>query len=69
MSQPVVVEPMDPARQNSPKTGPLSDEATVQMSNANAPCYWNDVEYAPGSRVTEGDTCYECSFGRWIELD
>ncbi len=62
------VDATDPARRNSVKTGPIGDEDTIQMEQADATCLWNDQEFAAGSRVTDGEHCYECSFGRWIQI-
>jgi len=65
----VAVESVDPAKKTSEITGLTSDEATVSMDLADAVCFWNDTEYAQGSRVNTDGKCYECSFGRWIEIE
>lgn len=65
----VTVEPADPAKTTSEIAGPTADEATVSMEMMNANCYWNDAEYSQGQRVSTDGKCYECSFGRWIEVD
>ncbi len=68
--EPTVIdtEPMDPAKKNSRVAGPISDEATVQLSQANAQCYWNDTEYPAATRVSAEGICYECCFGQWVTL-
>lgn len=65
----ITVEATNPARGNSVKTGPIGDEDTIQMEQADAVCLWNDQEFSAGSRVSDGEHCYECSFGRWIQVD
>ena len=59
----------DPARKTSAISGPTSDEATVSMDLANAKCVWNDAEYATGDRVSNDGKTYECSYGRWVEVE
>jgi hypothetical protein len=65
----VPVDPVDPAKKTSEIAGPTADEATVSMDLVHAKCYWNDVEYSQGERVNAADQCYECSYGRWVEID
>ena len=65
----VKVDPADPAKKTSEIAGPSADEATISMELMNENCYWNDREYKLGQRITTGDKCYECSFGRWLEID
>jgi len=69
MSDPTPVEAVDPARKTSEILGPSSNEATVQMSEIEEKCYWNDAEFSLGDRVTADGKCYECSFGRWVEAE
>ncbi|MCG8325281.1 MAG: hypothetical protein MI673_07170 [Thiotrichales bacterium] len=68
MSNPTTVEAADPAKQTSEIVGPLSEEATVTMTNESKKCLWNDQEFNQGDRVSVDGTCYECSFGRWVEI-
>lgn len=68
MGEPVTVEAADPAKTTSEILGPSSDEATVQMSQENQTCVWNDQEFKQGDQVSVDGTCYECSFGRWVQL-
>lgn len=63
------VEPVDNSKKNSEVLGPTSDEATVQMDQLEEKCYWNDAEFTGGDQVSNGGKCYECSFGRWIEIE
>ncbi len=63
------VGPIDTSKKNSEVLGPASDEATVQMDQLEEKCYWNDAEFTSGDRVEAEDKCYECSFGRWIEVE
>ena len=65
----VKVDPAVPGKKTSEKAGPSADEATVSMELMSENCYWNDKEYKLGQRVTDGSKCYECSFGRWLEID
>lgn len=57
------------ASNTSEITGPISDEATVQMSAMEQKCTWNGQEFSGGDRVTNGGKCYECAFGRWVEIE
>lgn len=66
MSTPV--DPADPGKKTSDILGPDSDEATVQMDQLEEKCYWNDAEFATGDQITTDGKCYECSFGRWVEV-
>lgn len=63
------VEAVDNSKKTSEILGPTSDEATVQMDQLEEKCYWNDAEFSNGDQVTNGGKCYECSFGRWIEME
>lgn len=69
MAGAIKVEAVNPSKKTSEIAGPTSDEATVQMSEMNQKCYWNDVVYNQGIQILVGDECYECSFGRWIPRD
>ncbi len=60
---------IDNSKKNSEVLGPTSDEATVQMDQLEEKCYWNDAEFSTGDQVSADGKCYECSFGRWIEMD
>jgi hypothetical protein len=64
-----VVEPIDPAKKSSEVAGPTSDEATVSMEMMDAKCYWNDAEYSNGDRVNAEGKVYECTYGRWIQIE
>ncbi|MFQ5659317.1 MAG: hypothetical protein ACE5GZ_02755 [Gammaproteobacteria bacterium] len=63
------VDPVDPVKKTSEIAGPTGDEATVSMELLDAKCLWNDAEYEQGQRVSADGKCYECSFGRWIEVE
>ena len=63
------VEAIDTSKKNSEVLGSASDEATVQMDQLEEKCYWNDAEFSSGDQVLSNGKCYECSFGRWIEVD
>jgi hypothetical protein len=69
MADPIDVGAIDPSKKNSEILGPTSDEATVQMSELDQTCSWNDIEYQQGQKVVSEGKKYECSFGRWIPLD
>jgi len=69
MADPIKVDAAEPSKKTSEILGPTSDEATVQMSELDQKCYWNDVEYAQGARISDKGKRYECSFGKWIPLD
>ena len=69
MGDPTAVDAADPARTTSEIVGPLSDEATVTMSQDENSCLWNDKKFNQGDRISVDGTCYECSFGRWIHID
>ncbi len=63
------VEPVDNSKKNSEILGPTGDEATVQMDQLEEKCYWNDAEFSNGDQVSSAGKCYECSFGRWVEIE
>ena len=65
----VNVDPVDPAKKTSEIAGPSADEATVSMEMMSESCFWNDQEFKLGERVGTGGKVYECSFGRWLEID
>ena len=67
MSDKVTVEAMDSSKQNSPVSGPVSDEATVMMDQAKNVCYWNGQEFPDGELVECAGEVYECSFGQWVK--
>jgi hypothetical protein len=63
------VDPADPLKQNSGILGPTGSEPTVQLSEFDKTCIWNDTEFEHGTQIrTEGKT-YECNFGKWIPID
>lgn len=62
------VDPADPGKKTSEIVGPMSDEATVKMELQDAVCHWNDQEFQQGAQVEADGVCYECSFGRWIQI-
>lgn len=68
MSGTTPVEKADPGKKTSPITGPVHDEATVQMDQMDAKCYWNDAEFTLGDRISVDGKCYECSCGNWVEI-
>jgi hypothetical protein len=69
MADAIDVKAADPSKKTSEILGPTSDEATVQMSELDQKCFWNDVEYNQGQQVVAEGKKYECSFGKWIPLD
>lgn len=68
MSSPIAVESKDPAKRNSPTTGPVDDESTVVLDQAANTCIWNDAEFREGQRVDSEGKVFECTFGRWVEV-
>ena len=69
MADPTQVDAADPSKKNSEILGPTSDEATVQMSEMDQTCFWNDVEFQQGQSVISEGMEYQCSFGKWIPMD
>lgn len=65
----IEVDPADPSKKTSEIVGPASDEATVQLSELDRKCSWNNVEFEQGARVRTGGQQFECSFGKWIPVD
>ena len=64
------VESADPTKTTSDIiAGSTADEATISMDMMNAKCLWNDTEYDQGTRVTVDGKCYECTFGRWVDIE
>lgn len=43
-------------------------EATVQLDQEAARCYWNDEAFSKGDRVSLDGAVYECSFGCWVRM-
>lgn len=69
MAEKTSVAPHDPARKNSPLVGPTEGESTIVMDASANRCIWNDEEFLDGALVEcEGKT-YECTFGRWAQVD
>ncbi|MBI4006302.1 MAG: hypothetical protein HY356_06500 [Gammaproteobacteria bacterium] len=66
---PTPVKPVDPARNTSTVLGPMSEQSTVQMNLQNEKCFWNDTEFSQGDQIISDGKCYECSYGRWVEVD
>lgn len=69
MADATPVDPADKSRKTSEIIGPASDEATVQMSEVDQKCYWNDVEYEQGARIIAEGKQFTCSFGKWVPTD
>ena len=69
MAEVTEVDAADPSKNSSEILGPTSDEATVQMSELEQKCIWNDVEYDQGAHISAEGKKYECSFGKWILSD
>ena len=69
MAEPTPVDAPDSSKKTSDIMGPTSDEATVQMSDMDAKCFWNDAEFETGQQISHDGKCFECSFGRWVEID
>ena len=67
MSEKVSVDPMDANKNNSPVTGPTSDEPTVMLNNAASKCVWNDQEFDEDQLVDCQGEVYECSYGQWVK--
>jgi len=44
-------------------------EATVQLDQEAAQCYWNDEAFNKGDRISVDGTVYECHFGCWVKAD
>ena len=63
------VEQIDSSKKTSEILGPMSEEATVQMTKQKEKCYWNDAEFSQGDQVSQDGECYECSYGRWVKVD
>ena len=68
MSDAKPVAAPDTTKKNSEIMRPTSDETTVQMSEIDAKCYWNDEAFDTGQQVSSEGKCYECSFGCWTEV-
>lgn len=69
MAEAIEVEAVDPSKKTSQILGPSSDEATVQMSEMDQKCYWNDAEFEQGAKVVADGKAYTCSFGKWLPED
>ncbi|MBI1732416.1 MAG: hypothetical protein HYR49_06565 [Gammaproteobacteria bacterium] len=62
------VQPADPVRKTSPITEPTGDEATVQMTDENESCFWNDEKFKHGEMISAGGQAYVCNFGNWMKM-
>jgi len=69
MAEAISVELADQSKKTSEILGPASDEATVQMSEMDRKCYWNNVEYEQGVQIVANGSHYICSFGKWVPQD
>ncbi len=67
MSEKTSVKSMDHSKKNSPVAGPIEEESTVMLDQANKVCYWNDQKFSEGQLVESDGTVYECTFGQWIK--
>jgi len=68
MSKTTTVEVADPQKKTSKVIDSAGDEVTVQMTDTEAKCYWNDTEFSPGAKINANGKHYECSFGYWVEV-
>ena len=62
------VQPAAPGKKTSPITAPTGDEATVQMTEENEFCYWNDEKFRQGEMISAGGKTLVCNFGNWMEM-
>jgi len=69
MADAIQVEPMDQSKQNSPIAGPIEDESTVILNDAQNSCHWNGQEFQEGDVVCSQGTGYECHLGNWVKTD
>ena len=69
MADATPVDAPDASKKTSDILGPASDEATVQMSQIDEKCFWNDAEFQTGDQVVNDGKCYECSFGNWVQVE
>ncbi|MCH9670008.1 MAG: hypothetical protein K0U93_01025 [Gammaproteobacteria bacterium] len=67
MSEPTNVQAMDKTKKNSTIVGPVEEEATVMMDLANPVCFWNGAQFDDGTTVSDGESVYECSVGKWVK--
>ena len=65
----ISVDKLDASRKNSEIVEASADETTVSMEKQDEKCYWNDAEFSQGDRVNTDGKCFECSFGRWVEME
>jgi len=63
------VDPMDSAKKNSRLVSSLSGESTVMLDKGEVKCYWNDAEFADGSKVCDSGVTFQCHMGSWLKLD
>lgn len=59
------VAPLDPGKKNSPISGPIETESTVELNIAKSGCHWNGQSFAEGDRVESEGVVYECNCGQW----
>jgi len=70
MSDTVInVDALDTSKNNSKIVEAGADQTTMSMDLEDARCYWNDAEFSRGDRINADGKCYECSFGRWVEME
>ena len=62
------VQPAEPGKNTSPIAVPTGDEATVQMTEENECCYWNNDKFRQGEMISAGGKTYVCNFGSWMEM-
>lgn len=61
------VDPMDFTKKNADVVESLSGEQTVILGEDKSNCYWNDVEFSDGSKVSDQGVTYECHMGIWLK--
>ncbi len=68
MSKTTTVDAVDPLKKTSKVIDSAGNEVTVQMTDTEAKCYWNDAEFSAGAEIDANGKRYECSFGYWVEV-
>ena len=64
MADVVEVEAEDPSKKTSDIINLSADEITVTVTELEQNCFWNDVEYDQGVKITSEGIIYKCSFGK-----
>lgn len=69
MAEKTSVAPPDPGKKTSPIVSSTEGESTIVMDASANKCTWNDQDFEEGAMVESEGKTYECTYGRWAQID